>query len=168
MKRSNFIKSAGMGTLLIPATIFSSNKLRVQDDPQLDKALVHKFVGASHSKMDVVKELLEEYPNLINAAHDWKLGDFETGLGAASHVGYKELANYLLDYGAQVNIFTMALFGQLDILKPMIENYPSTLNARGPHGFTLLHHANKGGDEALEVKDYLLSKGLKETKIALY
>jgi len=168
MKRSQFIKSAGIGALLVPTTMLSINLPSFQEEPQLDKTLVQKFVGASHSKMDVVKELLKEHPNLINAAHDWKLGDFETGLGAASHVGYKELAQYLLDHGAQANVFTMALFGRLDILKPMIEFSPSTLNARGPHGFTLLHHANKGGDEALEVKDYLLSQGLKETKIALY
>jgi len=168
MKRNQFIKSAGIGALLIPTTMLSFNRLHTQDNPQLDKAIVQKFVGASHSKMDVVKELLEEYPNLINAAHDWKLGDFETGLGAASHVGFKDLAQYLLDHGAQANIFTMALFGRLDILKPMIEFSPSTLNARGPHGLTLLHHANQGGDGALEVKDYLLSQGLKETKIALY
>jgi len=168
MKRSHFITTAGMGALLFPTTMLSFNALQKQEEPQLDKNLVQKFVGASHSKMDVVKELLEEYPNLINAAHDWKLGDFETGLGAASHVGFKELAQYLVDHGAQINIFTMALFGKLDILKPMIEYYPSTLNAKGPHGFTLLHHANKGGDEALSVKDYLLSKGLEKTKIPLY
>jgi hypothetical protein len=32
----------------------------------------------------------------------------------------------------------------------------------------LLHHAEKGGEEALEVKEYLLSLGAKETKVALY
>lgn len=35
-------------------------------------------------------------------------------------------------------------------------------------GFTLLHHAEKGGEEALEVKEYLLALGAKETKIPLY
>lgn len=49
----------------------------------------------------------------------------------------------------------------------MIDFAPNTLNAKGPHGYTLLHHAEKGGDEALEVKEYLLSMGQKETKIAL-
>ncbi|NND51899.1 MAG: ankyrin repeat domain-containing protein [Flavobacteriaceae bacterium] len=169
MKRSQFIKSAGLGALLIPsASVFAANWKNSQDDDQLDKAMVQKFVGAAHSKMDVVKEMLEEQPNLINAAHDWKHGDFETGLGAASHVGYKELAQYFLDHGAQANIFTAALFGRIDIVKPMIEFSPSILNARGPHGFTLLHHAEKGKEEAEAVKEYLLSLGLKETKVALY
>ena len=53
-----------------------------------------KFVGASHGKFDVVKELLAEYPNLIYSKWDWGGGDFETGLGAASHVGNKEVAQF--------------------------------------------------------------------------
>lgn len=167
MQRSQFIKSAGIASLLIPTTtLFSFKKL--EDEPQLDKALVQEFVGKSHSDPDRVKELLEAHPTLLNAAHDWKFGDFETGLGAASHVGNKELVQYFLDQGAQANIFTAALFGRLDVIKPMLDFSPSILNAKGPHGFTLLHHANKGGEEALEVKDYLTFLGAKETKIPLY
>ncbi|NNJ88377.1 MAG: ankyrin repeat domain-containing protein [Eudoraea sp.] len=140
----------------------------MQDEPQLDKKIVQEFVGASHRDMDRVTELLEEYPTLLNAAHDWKHGDFETGLGAASHVGYKELAQYFLDKGAQANIFTACLFGKMEIVKPMLTAFPNTLHAKGPHGFTLLHHAEKGGEEALEVKDYLISLGAEDKKIALY
>jgi ankyrin repeat protein len=168
MNRSQFIKSAGIGALIIPTFPLVSFAPQDQEPEQLDKKLVEKFVNVSHGKMDIVKELLEEHPNLINAAHDWNNGDFETGLGAASHVGHKELTQYFLDHGAQANIFTAALFGKIDIIKPMIKFSPSTLHAKGPHGFTLLHHANKGGDEALAVKDFLMSKGLKETRVALY
>ncbi|MBT8303546.1 MAG: ankyrin repeat domain-containing protein [Bacteroidia bacterium] len=169
MKRSQFIRSASVGALLIPATtLFSFRPSNLQEEPQLDRKLVQKFVGASHSKMDIVKELLEEHPTLLNAAHDWRYGDFETGLGAASHVGHKELAKYFLDKGAQANVFTAALFGRMEILKPMLDFSPSLLHAKGPHGFTLLHHAEKGGEEALEVKDYLKSLGAEKTKISLY
>ena len=167
MNRHQFIKSVGMTSLIIPALPLLSFK-KAQEEPQLDKALVEEFVRVSHGKFDIVKELLEEHPTLLNAAHDWKHGDFETGLGAASHVGNKEVAQYFLDHGAQANIFTAALFGKLDIIKPMIKFSPNLINAKGPHGFTLLHHAEKGGDDALEVKDYLLSLGLKETRIPLY
>lgn len=169
MNRNQFIKSVSVAALLLPsATLFSSNTQDRQEDPQLDKKLVEKFVGASHSKMDVVKELLEEHPTLLNAAHDWKYGDFETGLGAASHVGHKELAAYFIEKGAQANIFTVTLFGKMDILKPMLDFSPALLHAKGPHGYTLLHHAEKGGDEALEVKAYLKSLGATETRIDLY
>lgn len=167
MKRKEFIKSVGISSLILPTfPLFSFTK--PQEEPQLDKAVVQKFVGASHGQFEVVKELLEEHNTLINSAHDWRHGDFETGLGAASHVGNKEIATYLLERGAQANIFTAALFGKMDILKPMLDFMPSLLHAKGPHGFTLLHHAEQGDDEAMEAKEYLLSLGLKETKIALY
>ncbi|WP_297764700.1 hypothetical protein [uncultured Muriicola sp.] len=166
MNRIHFLRSVGGFGLLASAASLSSFKS--QDEPQLDKSIVQEFVGASHKDMDKVKELLEEYPTLLNAAHDWKYGDFETGLGAASHVGYKELAQYFLDKGAQANIFTACLFGKIEIVKPMLTAFPNTLHSKGPHGFTLLHHAEKGGDEALEVKDYLVSLGAVDKKITLY
>ncbi len=166
MNRIHFLRSVGGFGLLASAASLSSFKS--QEEPQLNKTIVQEFVGASHKDMDKVVELLEEYPNLLNAAHDWKYGDFETGLGAASHVGYKELAQYFLDKGAQANIFTACLFGKMEIVKPMLTAFPNTLHAKGPHGFTLLHHAEKGGEEALEVKDYLVSLGAVEKKIALY
>ncbi|MBT8269017.1 MAG: ankyrin repeat domain-containing protein [Flavobacteriaceae bacterium] len=167
MNRKTFLRSAGfigLGLASAPTMALISS----QNDEQLDKALVKEFVGKSHSDPDRVKELLKEHPTLLNAAHDWKFGDFETGLGAASHVGNKELVRYFLDHGAQANIFTMALFGQLDLLKQMLEFSPKTLHAKGPHGFTLLHHAERGGEKGLAVKDYLVSKGLTKAKVALY
>jgi len=171
MNRNKFLRTGlvtASAVIATPALLFSKNTIPNQDSPQLDKELVAKFVGAGHSKIDVVKELLEEHPTLINAAHDWRDGDFETALGAATHVGYKKLAQYLIDKGAQTNLFTAAMFGRMDIIKPMLEYFPNSLHAKGPHGYTLLHHANAGGDEAAPVVEYLKSLGAKETKIALY
>lgn len=164
MNRNRFLKAAGLG--LVSAPLFSFGTF--QDDEQLDKKVVREFVSISHNDMEKVKIMLEEYPNLLNAAHDWKKGDFETGLGAASHVGYKDLAQYFIDQGAQTNIFTACLFGKMDIVKPVLTAFPNTLNARGPHGLTLLHHAQKGGDDALQVKEYLVSLGASKMKISLY
>lgn len=167
LNRKQFLKTGMMTSgfiALSPFIVYGKQ----QDEQQLDKKLVAEFVGAGHSKLDKVKELLEEHPTLLNAAHDWKLGDFETALGAASHVGHKELAQYLIDKGAQANIFTAALFGRIDIIKPMLDLFPSALNAKGPHGFTLLHHAQRGGEEAEIVTKYLTSLGAKETKVKLY
>ena len=166
MNRNHFLKAAGSSGLLfatVPLFSFST-----QDGEKMEAKIVQEFVGASHRDLDKVKVMLEEYPSLLNAAHDWKMGDFETGLGAASHVGHKELAQYLLDKGAQANIFTACLFGKIEIVKPMLTAFPKTLHAKGPHGFTLLHHAERGGEEALEVKEYLISLGARETKVPLY
>lgn len=167
LKRNQFLRllctgGIGLAAAKIPVAAFQ------QDEPPLDKALVQEFVGAGHRDMDKVKELLAAHPTLLNAAHDWKGGDFETCLGAASHVGYKELALWLIEQGAQANIFTACLFGQIDIVRPMLDFFPACLHAKGPHGFTLLHHAQRGGDEALEVKEYLGSLGAKETKVPLF
>ena len=168
MRRKTFIKQTGLGLLGLSAYPLLSTAQNTQEEPQLDKKLVQEFVGSSHGKMDKVKEMLAEHPTLLNAAHDWRRGDFETGLGAASHVGHKELVQYFLEKGAQANIFTAALLGKMEIIKLMLETFPSTLHAKGPHGYTLLHHAEKGGEDALEVKEYLESLGLKETRIKLY
>ena len=170
MKRSKFLTTMTSGSALLLASplLLANNPAVFEPDPQLDKELVQNFVGKSHSDMDAVKAMLAEHPTLINAAHDWKYGDFETALGAASHVGFKDLAQFLLDNGAQANIFTAALFGNLDLVKAMITAFPSALNTKGPHGFTLLHHAQKGGEEAAAVAEYLDSKGLTKTKVKIY
>jgi len=166
MKRKQFIKAAaGTGLIMAAAPLIS---FKPQDGTPFDKLVVQEFVRVSHGKMDQVKEMLEEYPTLLNVAHDWKNGDFETGLGAASHVGHKELVQYFLDKGAQANIFTACLFGKMEIVKPMLTAFPNTLNALGPHGFTLLHHAVKGGDDAIEVKEFLEALGAKEMMIPVF
>jgi ankyrin repeat protein len=165
MKRNHFIRDISVGAIVIPSFLGLN---RSSTDPSLDKELVAAFVGAAHKDKDAVMSMLEEHPTLLNSAHDWGGGDFETGLGAASHVGYKELVSLLIDKGAQTNIFTACLFGHLDIVKLMLEAFPTTIHAKGPHGFTLLHHAIKGGNEALGVKAYLEALGATETKIPLY
>lgn len=57
------------------------------------------------------------------------------------------------------------MLGKTNLVKPTLEAYPELVFAKGPHGFTLLHHAKMG--EAKELQDYLLEKGLKETYIAI-
>lgn len=129
---------------------------------------VKEFVGASHGKFDVVKQLLAEFPNLLYCSWDWGGGDFESGLEAAGHVGHREIAGHLLELGGRPNIFVLTMLGKTQLVKPILEAYPQFLNAKGPHGLTLLHHAQKGGDDARELLEYLSSKGMKETKLPLY
>jgi hypothetical protein len=166
MERLQFLKGvAGSGLLLSALPLKAS---AVNEGEQLDRALVKEFVGICHRDLDKAREMLEEHPTLLNAAHDWERGDFETGLGAASHVGHMELASYLLEKGAQTNIFTATLFGKTDIVMPMLTAFPYSLRAKGPHGYTLLHHAELGGDPALEIKNYLQANGVTEKLIPLF
>ena len=166
MNRKEFFTNAAIftGAMVIP----DLDKLAIPNltDP-IKKEFVKDFVGASHSNYDKVHEMLEEYPNLINSCWDWGKGDFETGLGAASHVGNKKVAKYLLDKGARVDIFALTMLGKTDLVKPIIEAYPKFVHVAGPHGFTLLHHAKMGGKDSEELFYYFKEKGMKEYKVAL-
>lgn len=168
LNRKRFIYTAITGTaaiLLNPIKVKANTF--ADEKPQFDTALVKEFVGTSHRDMAKVVELHSAYPALLNVAWDWGGGDFETALGAASHVGYIELVNYLVEKGAQMNFLTLCLLGKTDMVKNMLTAYPALLNMKGPHGFSPLHHANQGEDNALEVKEYLVSLGAVETKFKM-
>ena len=125
--------------------------------PALDSKLVEEFVGVSHGNFERVKELLTQEPALINATWDWGGGDFETALGAASHMGNKAIANFLLENGARIDIFAAAMLGKLDIVKAALLVYPDAIDIPGPHGIPLIDHAETGGEDAKAVVEYLNS-----------
>lgn len=125
--------------------------------PPLPLETVQTFVRAAHTDLDKTKSMLTEQPRLINATWDWGNGDFETALGGASHMGRPDIANYLLDNGARMDLFAAATLGRLDIIKPALTAYPRFLDTPGPHGIPLIAHAEKGGDPAKEVLEYLKS-----------
>lgn len=121
----------------------------------IDSELVAEFVLKAHGDLGVVKQLLEQAPALVNAAWDWGGGDWETGLGAASHVGRRDIAEYLLEHGARMDVFAAAMLGETEVVRAMLEAQPGLRDARGPHGIPLLAHAEAGGEQAREVLDLL-------------
>jgi hypothetical protein len=123
--------------------------------PAIDPSLVREFVSVSHANIERVVELLAQEPRLANAAWDWGGGDWETGLGAAAHMGRKDIARLLLDRGARIDLFAMAMLGQLDAVRAVLMAFPEAANIPGPHGIPLLAHAIAGGAEAAAVVDYL-------------
>jgi hypothetical protein len=125
------------------------------DKTPIDPALVKDFVGNTHGDIERVRVLLEEQPALVNAAWDWGGGDWETGLGAAAHVGRKDIARLLLAHGARMDIFAAAMLGHLEVVQSMVKAVPEARNWRGPHGIPLLKHAEAGGAEAAEVAAFL-------------
>ena len=129
----------------------------MEKKPALEATLVQEFVGKSHADLEGIKELLTQEPALINSAWDWGGGDWETGLGAAAHMGRRDIATYLLKNGARLDLFAAAMLGDLDIVKATLETYPAAINILGPHGIPLLAHALAGGSEALRVYEYLKS-----------
>ncbi|MDE3257286.1 MAG: ankyrin repeat domain-containing protein [Gemmatimonadota bacterium] len=128
-----------------------------ENKPAIAPDLVRDFVACSHGDFGRVRELLDEEPNLVNACWDWGGGDWETGLGAAAHVGRRDIAMYLLDRGARIDIFAAAMLGKLDIVRAAIADDPGVVNVEGPHGIPLIVHARNGGAEAAEVVEFLES-----------
>jgi hypothetical protein len=125
------------------------------DQPRLDPQLVQAFVRDAHGNLDSVRDLMRQQPTLLNAAWDWGGGDWETGLGAAAHVGRRDIALFLIEHGARMDIFAAAMLGHLEIVRATIEAVPGARNWRGPHGIALLKHAEMGGAPAAAVLDYL-------------
>ena len=123
--------------------------------PQLDPAKVQAFVASAHGDLDVVRSLLEEEPALVNAAWDWGGGDWETGLGAAAHMGRRQIALYLLEHGARLDLFGAAMLGYFDIVTAILSDFPEMREALGPHGIPLVEHARIGGADARAVLELL-------------
>jgi hypothetical protein len=123
--------------------------------PQINRLLVQDFVIYAHSDLGMVKKLLEKEPALLNSTMDWGSGDWESGLGGASHMGERGIVEYLLEKGARIDIFCAAMMGLLDSVKAFLTLQPKLIDARGPHGFTLHFHAQVGGKDSEKVLDYL-------------
>ena len=127
--------------------------------PSHPPALVKEMVTVSHGNIARVRELVQQHPELAKAAWDWGYGDWETALGAASHVGNRAIAELLLERDAPPTHFSAAMLGQLDVLKAFVAASPGLQKMRGPHGLTLMVHARNGGPQAAAVVSYLESLG---------
>jgi len=122
---------------------------------QFDRARVKRFVIAGHVNPAAMKAMLAEEPHLINGAIDWGDGDFETALGGASHMGRRDIAEYLLEHNARMDIFAATMLGQIDIVKAAVAAFPNIVHVPGPHGIPLIVHAEKGGPTAKAVLEFL-------------
>lgn len=166
-ERRRFIKSTAFGLIGITSFGFASaknslhNPFNVYDKnplfyryPATDDNLVSTIVGASHGNINKVKELVTQHPELAGASWDWGFGDWETAIGAASHVGRRDIAEFLISNGARPDIFTFTMMGMLKSVQDIIETVPGIQSHTGPHGITLLQHAkNRLGDKTISETD---------------
>ena len=130
--------------------------------PLIDLTLARDFVIFAHYDLDMVKKLLVKEPALALAVVDWGAGDYESGLGGASHLGNREIAAYLLEHGARMDVFCAAMLGLTDAVKGMLTAAPKLIDAKGPHGISLHTHAKMGGEPAAETLEYL--QGVKKVE----
>jgi ankyrin repeat protein len=115
--------------------------------------LIDQFVGNAHGNLTAVKELREEYPSIISLNASW----IETAVQAAAQTGQVEIVNYLIDHGADYDICTAAMLGNLDCMDDFLKENPDSIHARGAHGLPLLYfpviHSR------IAVANYLLEQG---------
>lgn len=127
--------------------------------PAYPPDVVERLVTVSHFSLDKVKEVVDPHPQLVKAAWDWGFGDWETPLGAACHMGRRDIAEYLLSKGSTPSLFSAVLFGDLNTVKQLVERQPGIQRVAGPHSISLLAHARMGGKNAEGVLAYLHSLG---------
>lgn len=154
-KRRSFLKQTiaiACSMSAIPAIAGTSKWGGSKQTPTINSLpleLVHEFVAAAHINLPKVKEMLTKEPNLANACWDWGGGDFEVALGGAAHMGNRDIANYLLDNNARIDIFCGAMLGERGVVEALIKSKPAIANVTGPHKFPLLYHVAISGDTAM-------------------
>ena len=151
--RRNFLATMGIGTLSLgwASNLDSSHqRLTVPNTmtgdlplgfPAQDAESVKEIVSAAHSRLEDVKTLVTARPALARASWDWGFGDWESALGAACHMGRRDIASVLIEHGARPDLFTHVLMGHIDAVKSIVGSTPGIQSIRGPHGITLMRHA---------------------------
>ncbi|MEO6456579.1 MAG: hypothetical protein ABIN97_21060 [Ginsengibacter sp.] len=171
MNRKKFLLNSAAGATALLIHPFQSFSKDYSDIEPYKTELVKEFVvaghGAKEGDFDKVKSMLNDYPNMVFSKYDWGNGDFESAIEGAGHLGKKEIAEYLIDAGSRVTLFVLCMLGKTNLVKPVLEEYPKLVFAKGPHGFTMLHHAKIGGKNSEALFEYLQEKGLKETWIKI-
>lgn len=127
----------------------------------LSQDLVDEFIDIAHGQkrgsgdnLTKVKGLVTKYPALVHAVHSD--GD-ETGIGAAAHMGEREIVQYLLVQGAPLDIATAAMMGWRDKVTGFLRQDSSQVKATGAHGCALLYFAALSGDT--KIADMILEYG---------
>ena len=123
---------------------FPENGIVPDQYPNLPPEVIAEVVGKSHFDLDRVQEMVDKRPELSRSVWEWRFGDFESAIGAASHVGRRDIALYLMGKGARPTLFTFAMLGHLHVVEAAIEASPGIQEITGPHGISLLDHAYAG------------------------
>ena len=151
------VSAIGAGSVLAGQESKSEPVREFKRPPAIAPDLIKKIVGSSHSNLKEVTRLLKEQPHLVNGTWDWGGGDFETPLGAASHMGRKDIAKLLIDRGARKDLFYYAMVGNMTVLCAAISDDEGVVHVPGPHGLSMIYHAAISGN--VDLTTYLKSLG---------
>lgn len=152
----------GVAAVLGPVVARSDDRAESSDEgappssfPRQAEDEVEEIVRVSHFDVDRVRTMITVRPALARASWDWGFGDWESALGAASHMGRRDIAELLMVHGARPNLFTAAMMGWLELVQATVAARPGIQRETGPHGITLLEHARAGGGHASRVVEWL-------------
>ncbi len=109
----------------------------------MDQEVVTQFVGNAHGNLDVVKQLLQEHPELLNAV--WEQVN-ETAIQAATQTGQRDIAEFLISHGAPIDICTAAMLGDEKRVAEFLQQDASLAHAKGSHDYPVLYHACLSGN----------------------
>lgn len=107
---------------------------------------VKDFVTAAHFNFDKVQEMLAVDPDLLEAAYPWQENDPETAIMAAAHMGNVPMAEFLLEQGAPLAIYTAAMLGRKEDVAHLLVQDAANAKQGGAHGIPLMSHVALSGD----------------------
>jgi len=119
----------------------------------LSQDTINNFVVAAHHDLPKVKEMLAAHTGLLNESAEW----FESGIQAAAHTGQREIAQYLLDQGAPLDICTAAMMGFGDDVDAILKDEPEATQYTGAHDIPTMFFAAIGNN--IPIAEKLLNAG---------
>ena len=125
----------------------------MNDVTSLPQAMIDDFVAAAHGDFDKVKRLIAERPELVHAEASWR----ERALEAASQTGRADIVEFLLAAGAQLDVCTSVMLGDMRQVEAFLSMDPNLINARGANDLPLMYFAAIRGYR--EIAEYLLQLG---------
>jgi len=128
--------------------------VRRPDLADVPQSLQNEVTGASHFKLEKLRELVEADGRLIFSIST----DAELAIEACAHVQNQEIIRYHLDRGAPLSLPTAVALRDLASVRAWLEHDPTLVHERGAHDFPVLWFAVGGG--ALEITDLLANHGI--------
>ena len=103
----------------------------------------NQFIIDAHSDLEKVKAQVAETPELV---HAYNPETIESALGAAGHMARRDIAQFLLDNGAELELATAAM---TDHVREQLEADPQLAFSGGAHNIPVAAHANMSDDPAM-------------------
>ncbi len=121
-----------------------------QEPPQHVK---DEFVLAAHGDLAKVKAMAATAPQLVFATAKWG----ETAIGAAAHTGHRDIVEFFLAHGVDVDICVAAMLGLTDRVAAILKEDAKRALTGGAHDISVLYHAALGGNQ--DIAELLVHHG---------